>query len=149
MDEVYTKAQTFIQETVRDFGFQLTVAGETSEEGFLFNLHGHDVQFLLMENGELLDALEHLANQNFGHSLPRGQRFVCDADSFRQTRKAELHAMARFAAENVRKNGRPFVFGKLTAAERRIIHLSLQSETDIKTESIGDGRDRRLQVRLN
>jgi spoIIIJ-associated protein len=56
--------------------------------------------------------------------------------------------MARFAAEQVRKNGRPFTFGLLNSTERRIIHLSLQKEEDLATESIGDGRERRLQVRL-
>ena len=62
--------------------------------------------------------------------------------------KAELHAMARFAADQVRKNGRPFTFGVLNSTERRIIHMTLQKEEDLFTESVGDGRDRRLQVRL-
>ncbi|MCC6452547.1 MAG: RNA-binding protein, partial [Acidobacteria bacterium] len=67
---------------------------------------------------------------------------------FRQTRKNELHAMARFAAEQVRKTGRSFTFGVLNSTERRIIHTTLQKEDDLITESVGDGRDRRLQVRL-
>jgi spoIIIJ-associated protein len=56
--------------------------------------------------------------------------------------------MAHFAADNVRKNGRAFTFGKLNSTERRIIHLTLQVEEDLITESVGDGRERRLQVRL-
>ena len=60
----------------------------------------------------------------------------------------ELHAMAKFAADQVRKNGKPFTFGVLNSTERRIIHMTLQKEEDLFTESVGDGRDRRLQVRL-
>ena len=56
--------------------------------------------------------------------------------------------MARFAADQVRKNGRAFTFGVLNSTERRIIHTTLQQEDDLITESVGDGRDRRLQVRL-
>jgi predicted RNA-binding protein Jag len=56
--------------------------------------------------------------------------------------------MARFAAQNVRKNGRPFTFGILNSTERRVIHLTLQEESDLVTESVGAGKDRRLQVRL-
>ena len=85
--------------------------------------------------------------QIFGRELDREHRFVVDAEGFRQTRKAELHAMARFAADQVRKNGRPFTFGVLNSTERRIIHLTLQGRRPV-TESVGDGRDRRLQVRL-
>ena len=110
------------------------------------NLSGDDVPLLLSENGELLDAFETILFQAFGRDLDRQHRFICDADGFRQTRKAELQAMARFAAQNVRKNGRPFTFGVLNSTERRVIHLTLQSEEDLITESVGDGRDRRLRV---
>jgi len=86
--------------------------------------------------------------QIYGRDLDRTQRFVCDAEGFRRTRKAELQAMARFAAQNVRKNDRPFTFGVLNSTERRVIHLTLQEESDLTTESVGIGKDRRLQVRL-
>ncbi len=96
----------------------------------------------------MLDSFETLLFQIFGRELEREHRIVCDAEGFRQTRKAELHAMARFAAQNVRKNEMPFTFGALNSTERRIIHLILQKETDLLTESIGVGKDRRLQVRI-
>ncbi len=112
------------------------------------NLSGEDVHYLLSENGEMLDAFETLLFQIYGRELDREHRFICDADGFRQTRKAELQAMARFAAQQVRKNDKPFTFGLLNSTERRVIHLTLQKEEDLLTESIGQGRDRRLQVRL-
>lgn len=39
--------------------------------------------------------------------------------------------------------------GVLNSIERRIIHTTLQQEDDLITESVGDGRDRRLQARLH
>ena len=96
----------------------------------------------------MLDAFETILFQAFGRDLDREHRFICDADGFRQTRKAELQAMARFAGDQVRKTGRPFTFGVLNNTERRIIHLTLQKEEDLNTESVGAGRDRRLQVSL-
>ena len=86
--------------------------------------------------------------QVYGRELDRDHRFVVDAEGYRQTRKKELQAMARFAGEQVRKNGTPFTFGVLNSTERRVIHTALQAETDLMSESIGDGRERRLQVRL-
>ena len=99
-------------------------------------------------NGELLDALETLLLQVYGRQLDREHRFIVDADGYRSTRKKELQAMARFAGDQVRKNGRPFTFGVLNSTERRIIHTTLQAEEDLASESVGDGRERRLQVRL-
>ncbi|MBV9215290.1 MAG: hypothetical protein JO053_03865 [Acidobacteria bacterium] len=148
MNETCEQAKDFVSELVRDLGFNLSVTANWTDEGCMLNLSGEDAHFALAENGELLDALEVLLFQIYGRSLDREHRFVVDAEGFRQTRKAELHAMARFAAEQVRKNGRAFTFGVLNSTERRIIHMSLKEESDLITESVGDGRDRRLQVRL-
>ena len=147
MNETCANAEKFLSEIVSDMGFDLEVSSEWTDEGCLLNLSGEDAHLALAENGELLDAFEVLLFQTMGRELDRQHRFVVDADGFRQTRKAELHAMAKFAAGHVRKNGIPFTFGVLNSTERRIIHMSLQQEEDLITESVGEGRDRRLQVR--
>lgn len=148
MNEICRSAEIFLSELIADLRFNLSVSSKVTDEGCLLNLSGEDVSFLLSENGEMLDAFETLLFQIYGKKIERAQRFICDADGFRQTRKAELQAMARFAANNVRKSGRAFTFGKLNSTERRVIHLTLQNEEDLLTESVGESRDRRLQVRL-
>lgn len=148
MNETCVNAKDFLGDVVEKLGFHLSVGAEWTDEGCLLNLSGDDAHYALAENGELLDAFEVILFQVYGRDLDREHRFVVDAEGFRQTRKAELHAMARFAADQVRKNGRPFTFGVLNSTERRIIHLTLQKEDDLFTESVGDGRERRLQVRL-
>jgi len=148
MNEVCQKAEDFLTAVVTDMRFDLRVSAKWSDEGCLLNFSGQDAPFLLNENGEMLDAFETLLFQIYGRELDREHRFICDADGFRQTRRAELQAMARFAANNVRKSDKPFTFGVLNSTERRVIHLTLQAETDLITESVGIGRDRRLQVRL-
>lgn len=148
MNEICENAKIFLDGLVKDMGFDLSVNAEWSDEGCNLDLVGEDSRLALAENGELLDALEVILFQAFGRQLDREHRFIVDADGFRQTRKSELNAMARFAADQVRKTGRPFTFGVLNSTERRIIHMTLQKEDDLFTESVGDGRDRRLQVRL-
>jgi spoIIIJ-associated protein len=148
MNEVCQNAQQFLTELVAELGFDLAVSSEWTDEGCVMNLTGEDSGMALAENAEMLDAFEVLMFQIYGRQLDREHRFVCDAEGFRRTRKAELHAMARFAGDHVRKNSLPFTFGVLNSTERRIIHLALQKEEDLLTESVGDGRERRLQVRL-
>jgi spoIIIJ-associated protein len=148
MNETCEKARDFLTDLMSDLRFDVGVSSEWMDEGCVLNLSGNDAHFALAENGEMLDAIEVVLFQAFGRELEREHRFVVDADGFRQTRKSELHAMARFAGEQVRKNGRPFTFGVLNSTERRVIHLALQQEEDLLTESVGEGRDRRLQVRL-
>jgi spoIIIJ-associated protein len=148
MNETCQKVEEFLTEILADLRFDLRVSSEFTDEGCILDLSGKDAPLLLSENGELLDAFETLLFQIYGRELDRTQRFICDAEGYRQTRRAELQAMARFAAQNVRKNDRPFTFGVLNSTERRVIHLTLQNESDLITESVGAGKDRRLQVRL-
>ncbi|MCC6825178.1 MAG: RNA-binding protein [Acidobacteria bacterium] len=148
MEQVCENARGFLEGILTELNFDLAATSSWTEDGCVIDLSGNDTHLALLENGELLDALEILLFQIYGREIERQHRFIVDADGFRQTRKAELHAMARFAADQVRKNGRPFTFGVLNSTERRIIHMTLQKEEDLFTESVGDGRDRRLQVRL-
>lgn len=148
MNKACENAKEFIEGLIKDIGFDVEVSAEFNDEGCVLDLAGPDSHLLHAENGEMLDAFETLLFQVYGRELDREHRFICDADGFRQTRTSELHAMAKFAAKNVRDKGVPFTFGVLNSTERRIIHMVLSDEDDLATESVGQGRDRRLQVRL-
>ncbi len=142
------KYQEFLNSLFADFKFDLQAVETSQPDAILLDITGKDSALLHVENGELLDALETILFQAYGKEIGRESRFTVDADGFRQTRKIELVAMARFAAETVRKTGRPFTFGVLNSNERRIIHSALQSEIDLQSESTGDGKTRRLQVKI-
>lgn len=148
MTETCENAEKFLAELIDELGLDLSVSAEMTDEGCVLDLQGEDSHFAHAENGELLDAIETILFQVYGRQLDRQHRFIVDADGYRKTRKKELQAMARFAGDQVRKNGRPFTFGVLNSTERRIIHTTLQAEDDLTSESVGEGRDRRLQVRL-
>src|SRR5947207_2422644 len=138
----------FLRSIIESAGLSLDVSVEDSDEGCRFNIGGADADLLISQGGEVLEALQHLINQAFVKELPRGQRVICDAESFRATREAELRAMAKHAAERVRSTGAPFMFGPMTANERRIIHLTLGDDSDLITESVGEGQARKLKVSL-
>ena len=148
MNAVCENAREFLAGLMGEMRFDMTVDAEWTEEGCHLDLRGEDAHIARAENGEMLDALEVILFQVYGRELEREHRFIVDADGYRQTRRSELQAMARFAADQVRKNGRAFTFGVLNSTERRVIHLTLQKEDDLATESVGVGRERRLQVRL-
>jgi spoIIIJ-associated protein len=148
MNEVAEQAREFLNSIFNGANLSLRATDGEAEIGFLFDIDGDDSSLLLNEGGELLEALQHLTNQAFGRSLPKGERIVCDVENFRATREAELRAMARHAAESVRSTGKHFNFGPMNSNERRVIHMALSVEEDIQTESVGEGAQRRLRVSL-
>jgi spoIIIJ-associated protein len=146
MRETYLESENFLNTILNSSSLSVSARMDEEAEGLVLNLDGEDAGLLKSGGGELLDALEHIVNQVFGENLPKGERIVCDVQNFRATRTLELKAMARHAAERVRTSGLAFTFGPMNSNERRIIHMELANEEGIVTESIGEGRDRRLKV---
>ena len=139
-------AADFLQSVFDGAHLDLKVSATETSDSCILNMEGDDAGFLLNEGGEFLDAVQHLTSQIFGRDMPEGKRFVCDVENFRATREAELAAMAKHAAAQVRKTGSVFLFGPMTANERRVIHTVLAAESDLHTESVGEGAARRLRV---
>jgi spoIIIJ-associated protein len=146
MTEVAHQAAEFLENVFDMTGLQLQVAVKQGIAGDVLDIEGRDAELLQAQTGELLEALQHLINQVFGRSLTGSARLVCDVHGFRATREAELQAMAKHAANQVRQTGRAFTFEPMSANERRIIHLTLADSPDLFTESIGEGADRKLRI---
>ena len=146
MTEVAQQAAAFLEDVFDMTGLQLQVAVKQGIAGEVLDIEGRDAELLQAQTGELLEALQHLINQVFGRSLTGSARLVCDVHGFRATREAELQAMAKHAANQVRQTGRAFTFEPMSANERRIIHLTLADSPDLFTESIGEGLDRKLRI---
>ena len=148
MADTYQQAESFLNEIFAGADLDIQASATKTEDGCAVDLDGADAALLRSEGGELLDAIEHLVNQVYGRRLAQHERIVCDVHSFRATRVAELRAMAQHAATRVRTTGAPFTFGPMDASERRVIHLTLAEESDLHTESVGEGNARRLKVSL-
>ena len=80
--------------------------------------------------------------------LPSGEheKISFDCQNHRSLRIQELRTAANVAAEKVRKTGTPYQFSPMSSRERRIVHLALRDEADLRTESEGEGMRRCLVV---
>jgi spoIIIJ-associated protein len=112
----------------------------------LVDFSGPDSTLLLDRGGELLRALELLALEILHLSSGEHEKVCFDCQNRRSMRIQELRAAATVAAEKVRKTGAPYTFSPMSSRERRIVHLALRDEADLRTESEGEGSDRRLVV---
>jgi spoIIIJ-associated protein len=107
---------------------------------------GPDSALLLDRGGELLRALELLALEML--RLPSGEheKISFDCQGQRSLRLEELRMAASVAAEKVRQTGTPYHFAPMSSRERRIVHLALREQTDLRTESEGEGSRRCVVV---
>ena len=112
----------------------------------LVEFSGPDGGALLERGAELLRSVEHLAQEMLRLGPGEHDKVVFDCQNYRTTRLEELRAAAAVAAERVRKTGAPYLFSPMTSRERRIVHLALRDETDLKTESAGEASGRCVVV---
>jgi spoIIIJ-associated protein len=119
---------------------------EWDRPAILVDFSGPDAALLVARGGELLHALETVTIEAVGDLLEEDERISFDAMGFRQTRTDELMMAARVAAEKVLKTGTPYAFGPMNSRERRVVHLALRDEQELRTESEGEGASRRLVV---
>jgi spoIIIJ-associated protein len=120
---------------------------EETEEALLVHLQGEGSAFFHGEDGkgEPLRALEHLLQRAYGEPLrPRVLRLRCAG--FRERRDQALGDEARRLAAEVRADGQPRTLEPMNAYERRIVHLALQEAGDVRTHSVGEGAQRRVQI---
>jgi spoIIIJ-associated protein len=103
---------------------------------------GPDSALLLDRGAELLRALELLAFEILRLPSSEHEKISFDCKNQRSIRLQELRMSATVAAEKVRQTGTPFHFAPMSSRERRIVHLALRYQTDLRTESDGEGFNR-------
>jgi spoIIIJ-associated protein len=103
---------------------------------------GPDSALLLDRGAELLRALELLAFEILRLPSAEHEKISFDCKNQRSIRTQELRMAATVAAGNVRESGTPYHFAPMSSRERRVIHLALRDQTDLRTESDGEGFNR-------
>ena len=115
------------------------------DERIHVRLYGPDAPRFTDKGGELLDALQVLANKALiGRKTEKDIELDCDG--FKSRRHDDLEQRARDAAERVRSDGREQLLPAMTPIERRIVHLALQDDADVTTESRGEGFYKRVAI---
>ena len=107
---------------------------------------GPDVDLLLENRAELLLALEHLSMEALRLPAEDHSLISFDANDYRLLRMEELRMSALAAAEKVKRTRVPFHFNPMTSRERRVIHLALREEKDLRSESLGVGAARAVVI---
>jgi spoIIIJ-associated protein len=102
---------------------------------------GPDTYVLTGRNGEVLNALEHVASKILRLEPEEHDQVSFDADHFKANRDRQLRDSAAVAIEQVRATGRPHSFPAMSSRERRMLHLIL-SESGLATASSGEGAGR-------
>ena len=135
----------WIEELLERARLDLVGRTEENETQIIVRLYGRDAGRVIDRHGELLDAVQVLANKALvGRKLEKD--IEVDCQQFKERRVEELGQKAREAADLVRREGREQLLSAMSPIERRIVHLRLQDERGVSTHSEGDEPHRYVVV---
>ena len=127
---------------VSDVAFSAVQKGEAT----IIRLDGEKLGALIGRRGETMESLSYLAslvaNRLEGDYIKLG----LDVAGYRDKRESDLTALAQRIGAKVRKTGRSFAMEPMNPYERRIIHSAIGKMEGVRSESKGEGRDRRVVI---
>jgi len=139
-------ARRFLVDVVGAAGIDAAVSVDELQGNITATLEGADLRLLIGRQGHTLEALQYLLHVVVSrHGGPR--QVSLDIGGYRGRREEALRRMARRAAEEAKRSGRPVNLDPMSPGERRVIHLELQDVTGVKTESQGEEPYRRVVVK--
>ena len=140
-------AVEYLQEVITKMGVEnVTFSAVQKGEATIIRLDGEKLGALIGRRGETMESLSYLAslvaNRLEGDYIKLG----LDVAGYRDKRESDLTALAQRIGAKVRKTGRSFAMEPMNPYERRIIHSAIGKMEGVRSESKGEGRDRRVVI---
>lgn len=110
------------------------------------NIAGDKLSALIGRRGETLASLEFLVKLIVSNKQNRWTHISLDIDGYKQRREHQLKRLAQRMAGQVQQFGRPIALEPMPANERRIVHITLERNPEVTTNSTGDGNQRRVNI---
>ena len=140
-------AVDYLQEVITLMGVEnVTFSAVQKGEATIIRLDGEKLGALIGRRGETMESLSYLAslvaNRLEGDYIKLG----LDVAGYRDKRESDLTALAQRIGAKVRRTGRSFAMEPMNPYERRIIHSAISKMEGVRSESKGEGRDRRVVI---
>lgn len=140
-------AVDYLREVIALMGVEnVSFSAVQKGEATIIRLDGEKLGALIGRRGETMESLSYLAslvaNRLEGDYIKLG----LDVAGYRDKRESDLTALAQRIGAKVRKTGRSFAMEPMNPYERRIIHSAISKMEGVRSESKGEGRDRRVVI---
>lgn len=138
-----------LAEILRLMGIEATIEVRPGEVGgeIVLDIRAESGGLLIGRRGQTLEALQYLVTRAISGGQSReGPQLVVDTENYRERRRKSLEDMALHLGEKAKRERKAVTVGILSAADRRIVHLALEDDPWLTTQSLGQGPYRRLLI---
>ena len=140
-------AVDYLKEVIALMGVEnVTFSAVQKGEATIIRLDGEKLGALIGRRGETMESLSYLASLVANRLEGEYIKLGLDVAGYRDKRESDLTALAQRIGAKVRKTGRSFAMEPMNPYERRIIHSAIGKMEGVRSESKGEGRDRRVVI---
>lgn len=119
---------------------------EDEEEMYYLNIAGDDLSVLIGRRAETLEDLQYLVRLVVNQHTHRWPHIEVDVEHYKQRRRRGLQRLAEQMAARAVAEHRTVILEAMPPRERRIIHIALRERTDVITQSVGEGENRKVTI---
>jgi spoIIIJ-associated protein len=145
-----TQVKTILEAILKKIDSIYIVSAFEYPDKLVLNIKGDGSGLLIGKRGQTLDALQHILIKIIQKSEGEGERnskkIIIDTEKYREKKIEYLKDLAHKLADKVKQTGRPVAVNPMSSYERRIVHLALEKEEGVYTESLGEGLDRQVMI---
>ncbi len=127
-----------------DVESEVAIDGRPGLEGL--DVEGAELGALIGRGGENLVALQQIVSAITSRRVGHTTHIPVDIEGYRRRREDDLRDVARRVAGRVKSTGQAVTLEPMLAYERRIVHLAIQGDVGIKSESVGIDPNRRVII---
>ena len=146
LPDIIKYAEDYILQVIDAFGIESTVNSRLDDDIIRITIDSSHNPILIGNGGKTLQALNELVKVAVSNHFRHKFRILLDVNGYKDKKYDKLAKMARRIAHEVQKSKTTYTFDPMPADERRVIHNACSGMKNIKTESIGEGSHRQLQI---
>ena len=144
--DVVRYAEDYLLNATDALGIESSVKSKLDDDVIRITLDSTHNPILIGKNGVTLQALNELVKLATNNYFHKRFRILLDINGYKDNKYSKLERLARKLAKDVQKTKTTYTFDPMPADERRAIHNALNGWRNIKTESVGEGSHRQVQI---
>ena len=145
-EDISSTPEAVLHEILSHMGLDAEIESQIINGSVHLTVSSDNPGILIGKHGQTLNAVEYLLNCILNRSSLVKKKVFVDAEGYRERREQMLTDLASRAAEKVKQTHQEIVLDPMPPRDRRIIHVTLQSDERIRTYSRGEGMMRRVAV---
>jgi spoIIIJ-associated protein len=139
--------RTTLSEIIELMGIKAHVEAQKREGKVFLEIKGDGGGLIIGKHGQTLDALQYIINKIAANRYKElKEKAILDTENYRGRRVEALKNMTLRMREKVKRLKKAVTIGPLNPQDRRVIHITLSGDEDVRTESKGEGFYKKLVI---